>query len=546
MSYNSKYKSSEIEAILDSVEGKQDNLVSGTNIKTINGESILGTGDITIKERELEKYATDKSWSIVETSLQELSAEHGNAPEGTKAIVVEEVNSLYGVNLSDFLMGDVDGILDIFNNQNAYTLEISAIDTSVELPVSITRDVRVELPFNNTIYIDMGADMASISQISVRKGFIESVWNDGHWIASLYMLGNKIPLSRLNTLDDNALAGLIAIAPALIVDFVGTKTITEYVKNGDNWEVWSEGKSGLNTQLNAWASFVFQNIPTKTSQLENDSNFVSSDGLKTINGESILGSGNIEIGGGSSVYVWEIDGSEGGTFSQEEFDKMLSADIIVVKLTANDVEQHLVAEHLSNTDTNTIELIIHTYVMGAVIAVKYIVSAEGWQLVYQYVYSNPTKVSDLENDSNFVSSNGLKTINGESIVGSGDIEISGGSGGKEYVEAPLMTEPTGTSIMFTNSVPLEPNKVYVAKKKVAAVNLSPISIPDDSIGYEYTIMFQSSTSELSISGTIQMLWANGTIPTIEADTYYELSLVLNNINNTLILKAALTPFKQVE
>lgn len=48
MSYNSKHKSREIEAILDSVGGKQDKLVSGTNIKTINGESILGSGNISI------------------------------------------------------------------------------------------------------------------------------------------------------------------------------------------------------------------------------------------------------------------------------------------------------------------------------------------------------------------------------------------------------------------------------------------------------------------------------------------------------------------
>ena len=48
MSYNSKHKSREIEAILDSVEGKQDKLVSGTNIKTINGTSLLGSGNITI------------------------------------------------------------------------------------------------------------------------------------------------------------------------------------------------------------------------------------------------------------------------------------------------------------------------------------------------------------------------------------------------------------------------------------------------------------------------------------------------------------------
>ena len=48
MSYNSKYKSSKIEEILDSVGGKQDKLVSGTNIKTINGTSLLGSGDIVI------------------------------------------------------------------------------------------------------------------------------------------------------------------------------------------------------------------------------------------------------------------------------------------------------------------------------------------------------------------------------------------------------------------------------------------------------------------------------------------------------------------
>ena len=41
----------------------------------------------------------------------------------------------------------------------------------------------------------------------------------------------------------------------------------------------------------------------------------------------------------------------------------------------------------------------------------------------------PTKTSQLSNDSNFISSSNLKSINGESLVGSGNIEISGGSGG---------------------------------------------------------------------------------------------------------------------
>ena len=39
-----------VDALNEAISNKQDKLVSGTNIKTINGESILGTGDITISD----------------------------------------------------------------------------------------------------------------------------------------------------------------------------------------------------------------------------------------------------------------------------------------------------------------------------------------------------------------------------------------------------------------------------------------------------------------------------------------------------------------
>ena len=41
----------------------------------------------------------------------------------------------------------------------------------------------------------------------------------------------------------------------------------------------------------------------------------------------------------------------------------------------------------------------------------------------------PTKLSELENDSKFISETNLKTINGNSLIGEGDITIEGGSGG---------------------------------------------------------------------------------------------------------------------
>lgn len=50
-------------------------------------------------------------------------------------------------------------------------------------------------------------------------------------------------------------------------------------------------------------------IPSRTSQLTNDSNFVTSTGFKTINGESVVGSGNIEISGtGSGIADAPSDG----------------------------------------------------------------------------------------------------------------------------------------------------------------------------------------------------------------------------------------------
>ena len=47
--YLLKSEAETLYATLDGLNNKQDKLVSGTNIKTINGTSILGSGNITIE-----------------------------------------------------------------------------------------------------------------------------------------------------------------------------------------------------------------------------------------------------------------------------------------------------------------------------------------------------------------------------------------------------------------------------------------------------------------------------------------------------------------
>ena len=124
---------------------------------------------------------------------------------------------------------------------------------------------------------------------------------------------------------------------------------------------------------------VSDSIPTSTSELTNDSNFVASTNLKTINNQSIVGSGNIDIQGGG-ISVVEI--------SQTDYDALPTS---------------------AKTDTSKI------YVISGATS-NYYTKSEVDALI-------PTSTSDLTNDSNFVASTNLKTINNQSIVGSGNVVV---------------------------------------------------------------------------------------------------------------------------
>lgn len=60
-------------------------------------------------------------------------------------------------------------------------------------------------------------------------------------------------------------------------------------------------------------------IPSKTSQLTNDSNFLTSSDFKTINNQSIVGSGNIQIEGGSSGGTGNVNVTNASDLKASEF-----------------------------------------------------------------------------------------------------------------------------------------------------------------------------------------------------------------------------------
>ena len=162
------------------------------------------------------------------------------------------------------------------------------------------------------------------------------------------------------------------------------------------------------------------------------------------------------------------------------------------------------------------------------------------------------KAYDLANSKQdeLVSGTNVKTINGESILGSGNIEISGGSGGgKEYVKVTLSE---GGLVFMDNAennrFPLEPNKVYYVDNFVSeGVSIQDVVPPTGDVG-EYTVHFVCNGSPVfmdTFECPANWQWANGQKPTLENGTAYELSVVATKANGNYFYKAVLTAFNRV-
>lgn len=124
----------------------------------------------------------------------------------------------------------------------------------------------------------------------------------------------------------------------------------------------------------------------------------------------------------------------------------------------------------------------------------------------------------------------LKTINGQSIVGTGDIEIL-----KKVI-----------IISSQNAISLTNGAVCIATF-LATGNLN-VSLNKNGVtdfgNYTFIFITGSNPPSLTLDGNV--MWANGTIPTIEANTIYELSInVISVSSGSEYVNAVLVPFKSV-
>ena len=204
---------------------------------------------------------------------------------------------------------------------------------------------------------------------------------------------------------------------------------------------------------------------TAVSELVNDAGYISGgeldttlqSSLKTINGQSIVGSGNIEIQGGGSGGSITVDSELSADSTNPVQNSVITAEFQKVNAAVSTVNGSIpkrtsqltndsgyLTEHQSLADYYTKE------------QTNNLIPVRTSQLTNDSDYVNgadvdnridgriPVNVSQLANDAGYLDRDDLngsfKTINGESIVGSGDIAVT--AGGSIAVDAELSADST--------------------------------------------------------------------------------------------------------
>ena len=137
-----------------------------------------------------------------------------------------------------------------------------------------------------------------------------------------------------------------------------------------------------------------------------------------------------------------------------------------------------------------------------------------------------------------VSGTNIKTINGQSILGSGDIVITGGSG-SGYSDANVQAVDEISTIIDVDmdkyivettddNIILDNNKYYKKTNVSSNINIS-LNMPDDNTVFtSFAIEFTTSDSGTSVSLPNTIKWLNGELPIFENNFTYQIS-IMNNL-----------------
>ena len=321
---------------------KQDTLVSGTNIKTINNESILGEGNITIEGgggtagvTSVNTRTGDVVLTKTDVGLNNVdNTSDANKPVSTlqQTALNEKVDKVVGEGLISNI--EKNRLANVDNYDDTELRESIASKQPTLVSGTNIKTINGEtLLGSGNILIDGGSGVAGVSSVNGKTGVVTLTKDD----LSLGNVDNTSDIDKpVSTEQQMALDGKVdkVVGEGLIsnieknrlanVDNYDDTELRESITNLDNTKVDKvTGKSLVSdTEITRLASVDnyddtaiktrVTNVETKNSEQDTaiagkQATLVSGTNIKTINNESLLGEGNITIEGGTTAGVTSVN-----------------------------------------------------------------------------------------------------------------------------------------------------------------------------------------------------------------------------------------------
>lgn len=283
---------------ISSWTAKQDALVSGTNIKTINNTSLLGSGNITIGggTSDYQNLTNKPSINSIELSGNKTAAQLGFSTVATSGSYSDLSNkpTIPTVNNATLTI-----------QKNGTTIDTFTANSSTDTTVNVTVPTKTSDLTNDSGYITGYTETDPIFSASVASGISSSDISNWNGKAEV----SDIPTKTSDLTNDGE--GYLGNVYAVTRD------------DGNGIFTQSDGQGGYIVKPILYNSVVNyplaakSDIPTNVSDLTNDAGYIDSSyhdsskqdtlvsgtNIKTINNESLLGSGNITISGGGTKNI---------------------------------------------------------------------------------------------------------------------------------------------------------------------------------------------------------------------------------------------------
>ena len=306
------------------LNSKQDTLVSGTNIKTINGQSVIGEGNIEIQQSELPIASANTLGGVKVGAGLSINPESGvlSTTGGGTADSVEWDNVLSKpediVNITERLASKLDTA--------TYNSEKSSFATKDELnskaDASAITDMATQTWVQNQGYLtEVPSNYVTDSELTEGlagkqdKGDY-ALKSDLNTLATKEELATKADTSALSSKQDTLVSGTnIKTINGETILGSGNLVIQSGTSNWDDIqgkpqfaEVATSGD--YNDLINKPTIPDVSDLATKQEIAGKQDTLVSGTNIKTINGNSVLGAGDITIQAGGTIDTAMSDTSE--------------------------------------------------------------------------------------------------------------------------------------------------------------------------------------------------------------------------------------------